>query len=557
MAEIPGSVRVTGVIAPTDSVDTYAVTDAQYGIDGLRNFSGDSTVLSAITTQRRRAGMIAGTISGGTRFYYRLNEAPWALDETDWVRLPLYDYTGGTEFTGVESAYWVSGLTSTSLKYANSPASTVGGDYSFLNGESNYAVGSYNIAFNGAGNIASGSQFSTIINGDSNVVHASNGTILNGESNTIFNIHSTILGGEAHSLWGHNSLSHGQSNVGYGDYSQVFGTNNIVLGQSQMVIGEHNVAQGTSGATIKSDYGFIIGGGTEYQRKNAFAVTREGLVQLNPQTGSTLPTTNVSDGALAYSSNTGFYQYISGTWTGFTTGAGGGSQTWQETITEGNVITTGSPTISGESLTFKFAGGATSWEIYNHIDEGIIITGSSLGALIYSGETFDVFKDNGEYFKIGNESGGLGYAKAYNGTNSGTLKYTNNLTGDREWNLPDQSGIIALLSDLTGNTGGAPQTLECLNPTTTWDLDAGHNAALTLSADTTLSVSNVVSGDYGTLVVTQDGTGGWEITPPGSSVVVNGAGGVLNLTSNASAVDILTFYYDGATYYWNLGGDYT
>ena len=34
MAAIPGSVRVGGFIAPTDSTDTYAVTDDAYGRGG-------------------------------------------------------------------------------------------------------------------------------------------------------------------------------------------------------------------------------------------------------------------------------------------------------------------------------------------------------------------------------------------------------------------------------------------------------------------------------------------------------------------------------------------
>jgi len=109
MGAIPGSVRVTGFIAPTDSEDTYPVTDTIYGVDGLRNFSGDSSVLSGITVQRRRAGMIAGTISNGVRMYYRLNSTPWDYTSSDWAQLTLYDYTGQTNFTSVESAYWKSG----------------------------------------------------------------------------------------------------------------------------------------------------------------------------------------------------------------------------------------------------------------------------------------------------------------------------------------------------------------------------------------------------------------------------------------------------------------
>ena len=38
--QIQGAIPVTGFLGPTDSLDTYAVTDAIYGIDGYRSVSG-------------------------------------------------------------------------------------------------------------------------------------------------------------------------------------------------------------------------------------------------------------------------------------------------------------------------------------------------------------------------------------------------------------------------------------------------------------------------------------------------------------------------------------
>ena len=55
--QIPGAIPVTGFIGPTDSNDTYAVTDALYGVDGYRSVSG-ITVRNAITQERRREGML-------------------------------------------------------------------------------------------------------------------------------------------------------------------------------------------------------------------------------------------------------------------------------------------------------------------------------------------------------------------------------------------------------------------------------------------------------------------------------------------------------------------
>jgi len=80
MAQIPGSIPVTGFIGPTDSTDKYAVTDPLYGIDGLRNVNGNAE-RNAITTERRRAGMFVGT---GDLKVWMLKPGPWLYDDTDW-----------------------------------------------------------------------------------------------------------------------------------------------------------------------------------------------------------------------------------------------------------------------------------------------------------------------------------------------------------------------------------------------------------------------------------------------------------------------------------------
>lgn len=82
MALITGSIPVTGFIAPTDTSDTYAVTDAIYGIDGLRNVA-DSTERDNISIERRRSGMVVGTINDGK--YWRLKNQSWTLgNPSDW-----------------------------------------------------------------------------------------------------------------------------------------------------------------------------------------------------------------------------------------------------------------------------------------------------------------------------------------------------------------------------------------------------------------------------------------------------------------------------------------
>jgi len=54
---ITGTVQVTGLIAPTSELDTYAVTDPQYGLGGLRSVA-TTAARNAIVTERRERGMV-------------------------------------------------------------------------------------------------------------------------------------------------------------------------------------------------------------------------------------------------------------------------------------------------------------------------------------------------------------------------------------------------------------------------------------------------------------------------------------------------------------------
>ena len=85
MAAIPGSVRVTGFIAPTDTADTYPSHDATYGRGGMRSVA-DLTERNAIPADRRQAGMLVYVSSNTTT--YQLNQPPWNFTNTDWTAFP-------------------------------------------------------------------------------------------------------------------------------------------------------------------------------------------------------------------------------------------------------------------------------------------------------------------------------------------------------------------------------------------------------------------------------------------------------------------------------------
>ena len=97
--------------------------------------------------------------------------------------------------------------------------------------------------------------------------------------------------------------------------------------------------------------------------------------------------------------------------------------------------------------------------------------------------------------------------------------------------------------------------------TITWDVSGtSTNYTTTLTASTTINLTNVRNGEYGTIILKQDAVGSQTITLGtlnGSATthkVVNG--GSLTLTSTANAIDMLSFVYDGSVVYWNKGLNY-
>lgn len=124
----------------------------------------------------------------------------------------------------------------------------------------------------------------------------------------------------------------------------------------------------------------------------------------------------------------------------------------------------------------------------------------------------------------------------------------------------DGSSITINGSGVISSSGGSsssitPQTLTDA-ATVTWNLASGTNASLTIGGNRTLSISGAASGTYGTILITQDATGSRTLTLPAGSKVLSGGVGIISLTTAPAAIDILTFYYSGTTYYWTYGKNY-
>ena len=90
----------------------------------------------------------------------------------------------------------------------------------------------------------------------------------------------------------------------------------------------------------------------------------------------------------------------------------------------------------------------------------------------------------------------------------------------------------------------------------TWNQNAGSTASVTLTANSTLIITNAKMGMYGLIIVKQDATGNRTLTLPAGSKVINGGAGVLELTGVGNAADMLSYFYDGTNYWWTIGYNY-
>jgi len=138
--------------------------------------------------------------------------------------------------------------------------------------------------------------------------------------------------------------------------------------------------------------------------------------------------------------------------------------------------------------------------------------------------------------------------------NGGTAATLNPYTGQM-----NVSGITAQGYGVTSPIyASTPQSLTS-GSTISWNPTLGLNANVTLDQNSTLNFSSTPpSGSYGTLVITQDATGGRSITLPSTTNKILGSTSTTSiaLSTAAGAKDILNFYYDGTNCYWNIGQGY-
>jgi hypothetical protein len=90
-----------------------------------------------------------------------------------------------------------------------------------------------------------------------------------------------------------------------------------------------------------------------------------------------------------------------------------------------------------------------------------------------------------------------------------------------------------------------------------WDYSLGYNAEVTLTASRILDEpTNVSDGDYGTLVIVQDGVGSHTLTLPASFKVVNGGSGAITLSTDPNAIDSISWVKRGSDFLVTVGVDF-
>jgi hypothetical protein len=117
-----------------------------------------------------------------------------------------------------------------------------------------------------------------------------------------------------------------------------------------------------------------------------------------------------------------------------------------------------------------------------------------------------------------------------------------------------------LTKEITYSLAGGVSSYATLTdgPTITWNLTATvNNARVTLGGARTLAITGAVDGMSGTLIVTQDVSGGRTLALPATSRVVNNGGGAVSLSVSGGSIDVLTFVYANVVFYWTYGNNFT
>ena len=573
-------------LAPADGTNPGIVSTGAQTIAGAKTFSSDLSV-NGLTVGRGRLGLESNTAIGRASLVANTTGA----NNTGTGYAALAANTTGTSNTA--SGY--AALSSNTLGNNN----TASGAYSLLknlNGTENTAIGFSSLFENLAGekNIGIGS-FSLYNNKSSNntaVGYSALGANVDGTNNVALGFSSLP-----------NNTS-GSNNTAIGRYTLVLntiGSNNTALG-SLAEVNANNISNATA-----------IGFGARVLASNTIQLGADGST-LSPN-GVSTPTTAISNvktsgtltlGAVTYPNTNGLANQV-------LTATAGGTLTWTTPASSGvpysgasaalnlgayeltsNGVTVGRGAASrSNNYAYGYAVlSANTTGNYNNAFGHQVLTANTTGQQNSAFGEYALPKNIGGNFNTAMGTGALRENTSGSGnTGYGQQALSTNSTGSNNTAIGHQADVtVDGLSNSTAignnakvstsntiqlgnssvtavNTSGAltapiyastPQTLADGSPIS-WNPALGLNAGVTLVGNRTLNFSGTLpAGSYGTLVVTQDGTGGRTLNLPSTANKILGSTSTttIALSTAAGAKDIINFYYDGTNYFWNVGQGY-
>jgi len=204
-------------------------------------------------------------------------------------------------------------------------------------------------------------------------------------------------------------------------------------------------------------------------------------------------------------------------------------------------------TLANTSVTAGSYGSTTAIPTFTVDSKGRLTAASTVG--ITAGVNTLTYTSSSSYANGGTVSGTTLTLAAADATNPGLISTgTQTIKGAKTFSGGVTASIYA----------SAPQALTD-GSTISWDPTLGLNASVTLGGNRILSFSSTPpSGSYGTLVITQDATGGRGITLPSTANKILGSTSTttIALSTAGGAKDILNFYYDGTNCFWSIGQGY-
>ena len=551
--EVSGNLSAgTGGVIYSGGTDLYnifsTISGADYWTAGTGTNSiaqiGGGNISSGITSVAEGASSVAGGDYSHAEGFdttalgnYSHSEG-WASYAKSQSSHAEGDHTSASGFASHSEGNYTLAIGDTSHSegdstIASGQSSHAEGYYSISSGEGSHAEGgipALGISFSGGTASGQASHAEGVATTASGTISHAEGylTTASGDGSHTEGFQTTAIGDNSH--------AGGNSSIASGNTSFIHSINSLAAGPRSVVLGGQNIT-GTTADTVYVPYLNIqsLAAGTSV---NNLGVDSGGNVVVGSAgggnslqltiTGTTF--VNVDDAALFFTGNTG---------TSITTVVVGGTSGNQTHYTQ---VANGYASLGSQHTT--------------NIDYFYVVADQANGASLEynTGSTVNLFKVTKSSMRA--ESS----VPTFNGITY-DIDYSSNYTNR---SLVDKQYVD--LAVASGGGGGVEPYLNLgtTGTTITWNVSGlSTNYEVILNNPTTLNLTNVRNGEYGTIIVTQDGVGGRTITfgtvngLAATHRVVNGGGGAPTLTSTASATDILSFTYNGSAMYWTVGNDYT